>query len=68
MKFDTVKSECSICWKVLWTPAKFRFCTLYKLRVQGYNFKKRCDYLNLANSGDPDEMPLYVAFHLGLHC
>ena len=21
-----------------------------------------------ANSADPDEMPLYVAFHLGLHC
>ena len=20
------------------------------------------------NSVDPDEMPLYVAFHLGLHC
>ena len=22
----------------------------------------------LANSPDPNEMPLYVAFHLGLHC
>ena len=22
----------------------------------------------LANSTDPDEMPHYVAFHLGLHC
>ena len=22
----------------------------------------------LANSVDPDEMPPYVAFHLGLHC
>ena len=22
----------------------------------------------LANSADPDEMPYYVAFHLGLHC
>ena len=22
----------------------------------------------LANSADPDEMPPYVAFHLGLHC
>ena len=21
-----------------------------------------------ANYADPDEMPLYVAFHLGLHC
>ena len=24
--------------------------------------------INLANSADPDEMPLSVAFHLGLHC
>ena len=24
--------------------------------------------LILANSEDPDEMPHYVAFHLGLHC
>ena len=23
---------------------------------------------SLANSADPDEMPPYVAFHLGLHC
>ena len=23
---------------------------------------------NFANSADPDEMPPYVAFHLGLHC
>ena len=22
----------------------------------------------LANSADPDEMPYYVAFHLGFHC
>ena len=22
----------------------------------------------LANSADPDEMPPYAAFHLGLHC
>ena len=22
----------------------------------------------LANSGDPDEMPQYAAFHQGLHC
>ena len=25
-------------------------------------------YFVLANSADPDEMPQYVAFHLGLHC
>ena len=24
--------------------------------------------LSLANSADPDEMPLYAAFHLGRHC
>ena len=24
--------------------------------------------LKLANSADPDEMQLYAAFHLGLHC
>ena len=23
---------------------------------------------NLANSADPDEMPPYAAFHVGLHC
>ena len=28
-----------------------------------------CFYLFiLANSADPDEMPPYAAFHLGLHC
>ena len=26
------------------------------------------DRFSLANSADPDEMPPYVAFHLGLHC
>ena len=26
------------------------------------------DILILANSADPDEMQLYAAFHLGLHC
>ena len=34
--------------------------------------KKCCFPLNvdfvLANSKDPDEMPHFVAFHLGLHC
>ena len=27
-----------------------------------------CFILNIANSADPDEMPPYAAFHLGLHC
>ena len=26
------------------------------------------DFFFLPNSADPDEMPLYAAFHLGLHC
>ena len=26
------------------------------------------DLYFFANSADPDEMPHYVAFHLGLHC
>ena len=25
-------------------------------------------FLSKANSVDPDEMPHYAAFHLGLHC
>ena len=44
-------------------------------RVTGYNFKKML-YFSLkivfvskfASSADPDEMPHYVALHLGLHC
>ena len=30
-----------------------------------YNFKK---YFVFTNSADPDEIPPYSAFHLGLHC
>ena len=35
--------------------------------------KLRCtsvseDFFILTNSADPDEMPCYVVFHLGLHC
>ena len=26
------------------------------------------DHFGIANSVDPDEMPLNAAFHLGLHC
>ena len=32
-----------------------------------YIFSLMNDYV-LANSADPDEMPHYAAFHLGLHC
>ena len=42
--------------------------------VMGYNFHIKNLFLSLkivfviANSVDPDEMPHYTAFHLGLHC
>ena len=42
--------------------------------VSGYNFQKTMYILSeeffftLANNVDPDEMPQYAAFHLGLHC
>ena len=44
------------------------------LGVTGYNFQKKIVFYSLtinfvlANSADPDEMPHYAAFHLGLHC
>ena len=43
------------------------------MRATGYNFQNilsfslRINFV-LANSADPDEMQLYAAFHLGLHC
>ena len=46
---------------------------LHILRVTAYNFLKNA-FLSLKinfvleNSADPDEMPHYAAFHLGLHC
>ena len=37
--------------------------------VTGYNFFLALKFfLVLANSVDPDEMPHYAAFHLGLYC
>ena len=42
--------------------------------VTGYNFQQKSIFFSLkivfvlANSVDPDEMPHYAAFHLGLHC
>ena len=38
--------------------------------VAGHHFYKTMYFCpwRLANSADPDEMPPYVAFHLGLHC
>ena len=42
---------------------------LYTSRVSGYNFLKKLYFMSaLTNSVDPDEMPHYTAFHLGLHC
>ena len=41
-------------------------CSTVSRGVRLYIFKKYFFYLN--NSVDPDEMPHYVAFHLGLHC
>ena len=43
------------------------------LRVKGYIFQNNCisffaDLFVLVNSVDPDGIPHYVAFHLGLHC
>ena len=43
------------------------------LGVSGYNKKKSVFcclkiLITLTNSIDPDEMPHYAAFHLGLHC
>ena len=44
------------------------------LSYRGYNFQIKIVFLSLkivfvfANGVDPDEMPHYAAFHLGLHC
>ena len=44
------------------------------LGVTGYNFQKILHFFSLKIEfgftfrEDPDEMPLYAAFHLGLHC
>ena len=43
------------------------------LGVSGYSFYQYCIFslmifFTLTNSVDPDEMPHYVAFQLGVHC
>ena len=44
------------------------------IKVTGYNFTPKILFLSLMivvvleNSVDPDEMPHYAAFQLGLHC
>ena len=59
IKFDTVKSGWSIVYikgsQVIISKKNMIFLSL------------KID-LVLANSADPDEMPHYAAFHLGLHC
>ena len=47
---------------------------MYIMRGHRLQFQKNIIFLSLkidfvlANSIDPDEMPHYAAFHLGLHC
>ena len=48
--------------------------TILKITLSPISFDLSMYYLSLkivfilANSNGPDEMPPYVAFHLGLHC
>ena len=54
--------------------AYIKFDTIVYEGLQVINLKKKIIFLFLmidfvlANSADPDEMPPYAAFHLGLHC
>ena len=61
-KFDTVKSGWSIVYikglHVIISTKKTTHKTFLHLDI---------DFV-LANSADPDEMPPYAAFHLGLYC
>ena len=55
------------------TSDQFFFSILYaiaKSDLLAKIFFKFCGHslFTLTNSVDPDEMPHYVAFHLGLHC
>ena len=48
--------------------------SVFFLRGHRLKFQNFDEYMSLkivlilANNADPDEMPPYVAFHLGLHC
>ena len=57
--FDTVKSG--------WSMYLLRGQRLYFPKSVVSLFFLKIDFV-LANSADPDEMPHYAAFHLGLHC
>ena len=58
VKFDTVKSG----WSNIYIEESE--VIIYKR----YSISFSDDQFFLANSSDPDEMPLNAAFHLGLHC
>ena len=56
-----------------WFATRLGIVHFIYLGVSGYNCNKILyflfeDLFYLTNSVDPDEMPDYVAFHLGLHC
>ena len=61
IKFDTVKSG----WSIIFIEGSqviiFRKILYYNVFSLKINFV-------LPNSADPDELPHYAAFHLGLHC
>ena len=49
----------------------YPFCVLWGQKLKFLNndaFTSLKIVFIFANSADPDEMPPYVAFHLGLHC
>ena len=54
IKFDTFKSG----WSIVYIEGSQVIIVFLSLKI---------DFV-LANSADPDEMPQFVAFHLGLHC
>ena len=58
IKFDTVNSRWAIIYNEGSQVILSKNIAFLHLEV---------DFV-LANSADPDEMPNYAAFHLGLHC
>ena len=58
IKLDTVKSE----WSIVYIEG-----SRVIISKKCYILSLKMDFV-VANCADPDEMPHYVAFHLGLHC
>ena len=58
IKYDIVKSG----WFIVYTE---RSKVIISKNITFLSLKI---YFVLANSADPDKMPHYAAFHLGLHC